>query len=132
MRKIFIDSSAFYALVDSSSKKGEQIELFISQNRPQLMTTDFVFAETLSLVTKRQGKHIGTKLGNMILASKLIKVYYVSEKWQKEAWNIYSKYQDKDFDLIDAISFIFCNKHKIKQVLTLDHHFTQMGYEMVP
>ncbi len=40
--------------------------------------------------------------------------------------------RDKDFDLIDASSFVICKKRAIQCVATLDSHFKQMGFITVP
>ncbi len=128
----FIDSSAFFAWLDASSNEGKKIESLLSNTDHTLVTTNLVFSETISLITKRIGKKAGIRAGQGILASDLIHIYFVDAKWHLEAWKMYLKYRDKDFDLIDATSFILCQRSKIREVLTLDHHFAQMGFKMLP
>ena len=96
------------------------------------ITTNFVFAETLSLVTKRIGKDKGIEMGEKILQSGVVGLAYLDEEIQKEAWKFYKKYKDKDFDFIDATSFVFCQKRGIKEAFTLDRHFAQMGFKIFP
>lgn len=132
MEQCFIDSSAFFALADQSSKSGEKIKSFLLENQLSLLTTNFILAETISLITKRIGKHEALKTGEKILSSHTIGLSYVDEASQKEAWNMFKHYKDKDFDLIDATSFVFCRKQKIKEVITLDYHFAQMGFKVIP
>lgn len=132
MKKLFMDSSAFYALMDKKDKHGMAIEQILKQEDVSLVTTNYIFAETISLVTKRLGKKVAIQVAKMIRASELIQVEHVSEDLQEKAWKFFEKYQDKDFDLIDATSFLVCKAHEIKQVLSLDHHFVQMGFEVLP
>lgn len=130
--KYFFDSSGIFSWADASSPQSKAIGgILKSQNEP-LVTTNLILAETISLVTKRVGKSAGVKLGELLLASRLLHVIFVDEPLQSEAWSLYKKYKDKDFDLIDAVSFTVCQKMGIKGAITLDGHFKQMGMEMVP
>ncbi|EKD42485.1 MAG: nucleic acid-binding protein contains PIN protein [uncultured bacterium] len=128
----FIDSSALFAWMDASSREGKKIESLLGPMDHSLITTNLVFAETISLITKRVSKLAGVQAGQSIFASKLVHLSYLDLKTQQEAWKMYVKYKDKDFDFIDATSFVFCQQNKIKEVLTLDHHFTQMGFKILP
>ena len=131
-REVFLDSSAIFAWSDLASRDGQEVESFIEQGQASLVTTNLIVAETLSLVTKRVGKFKGIEVGEKLENSSIVQVVHLDEKIQKEAWQLYKKYKDKDFDLIDATSFVFCQKRKIHEVLTLDHHFAQMGFKVYP
>ncbi|MDO8520262.1 MAG: PIN domain-containing protein [Deltaproteobacteria bacterium] len=128
----FIDSSAFFAWTDEKSPEGSQIEATLAQTRSPLITSNLVFAETISLITKRIGKFKGRELGEKIRKSRTIQVARITEAEENEAWKMYLRYADKDFDFIDATSFVFCKKNGIKEVFTLDHHFAQMGFKVQP
>ena len=42
------------------------------------------------------------------------------------------RYQGQDFSLADAVSFEVIAGLGIREVLTLDHHFSAAGFVMVP
>ncbi|MBI2981642.1 MAG: type II toxin-antitoxin system VapC family toxin [Deltaproteobacteria bacterium] len=132
MKEIFVDSSALFVWWDHVSERGKQVSSLILQGQFPLVTTSLVFAETISLVTKRLGKFKGIDAGETILTSSVMRLVYLDDSLQREAWQFYKKYKDKDFDFIDATSFVFCKKRGIKEVLTLDHHFSQMGFKIHP
>jgi predicted nucleic acid-binding protein len=131
-KEVFIDSSAIFVMGDRSSEEGEAVEEFLLTRRTPLVTTNFILAETLSLVTKRIGKTKGIEVGEKVISSGIIRLIYLEEALQREAWQFYKKYRDKDFDFIDATSFVYCKQQGIREVLTLDHHFTQMGFTIFP
>lgn len=131
-RQLFFDSSAIFAWADTSSPEGGQIERYIRKERAALVTTNLVMAETLSLVTKRIGKHEGIRLGERLQASRIIRIACVDEKLFQTGWQLYKKYKDKDFDLIDAVSFAICHRDRIHTCITLDRHYTQMGFTVFP
>ncbi len=131
MLEYFFDSSALFAWGDPTGSAGKKIEAFLLERQPSAVTTNLVFAEVISLATKRVGKFKGLTLGEKILSSHFIQLIHIDEPLQKEAWQLYKKYKDKDFDLIDASSFVICKKRGIKEIFTLDHHFSQMGFKIL-
>lgn len=132
MEKIFVDTSAFYAMVNRGEKNHKKIAGFIEKKKNLLVTTNFIFAETLSLITKRLGKNIAIKFGEGLRDSRRIKIFFLSEEYQEEAWNLFFEYRDKDFDYIDATCFTFMKKIGITKALTLDKHYNQMSFIMLP
>lgn len=128
----FIDSSFFFALVDKSNQSHPRVKKLYQQLAPSCLTTNYVFAETLSLITKRLGKHVGVVFAKGIQASRQIELIAVGRRQEQQALEMYKRYQDKDFDYIDAMSFVLCREFAIQRVLTFDHHFIQMGFECLP
>lgn len=132
MSEVFIDSSALFAWSDASCPQNRPIHDYLLREHPPLLTTNVVIAETISLITKRISKRAGIQFAAAVEGSRIIQIIYIDEILTKLALKLYRKYTDKDFDLIDATSFVLCKGRKIKQVLTLDKHFSQMGFEMLP
>lgn len=132
MQGLFLDSSAIYAFVDRNDEMGPRIEQCLKEKKYPLVTTNLVFAESLSLITKRLGKKVGIKTGELLQDSQFLSLLHLDEKILQEGWALYKKYMDKDFDFIDATSFVFCQKNGIKEAITLDQHFAQMGFKVFP
>lgn len=130
--EIFLDSSAIYALTDKDDEAGPSVESFLKERRTPPVMTNLIFAESMSLITKRLGKRAGERTGEILLSSQFVRLVYLDEKIHRDAWTFYKKYRDKDFDFIDATSFVFCQKRGIKEALTLDRHFSQMGFKIYP
>jgi predicted nucleic acid-binding protein len=132
MNEIFIDSSALFAWSDAACPQNRAIHDCLLHEHPPLLTTNIIIAETISLITKRISKHAGIQFVEAVEGSRIIQIICADEALTGIALKLYKKYKDKDFDLIDATSFVVCKERKIKQVLTLDKHFSQMGFEILP
>lgn len=83
-------------------------------------------------MTKRLGKQVGVVFAKGLQSSEQIDIVSAEPKHEKQAFEMYERYQDKDFDYIDALSFVLCKEFSIKKVLTFDRHFTQMGFVCLP
>lgn len=132
MKEYFVDTSFFFIWHDDSACDADEVSELIHQEKPNLITTDIVFIETMSLITKRMGKKQAMDTGKAILSSRSLQIIEVGKVFREQAWNLFTKYKDKTFDLVDSCSFIVCKQRGIRDVFTLDRHFTQMGFIVWP
>lgn len=132
MNAVFIDTSAFYALADKRDPAHKRGAEFIKRNALPLLTTNFVLAETMSLVTKRLGKRAAVKFGAGIWNSRVIELVFLSEEYQKQAWHLFCSQEDKEWDFIDCSCFVVMEKLGLTRAFTFDRHFSQRGLTMAP
>ena len=132
MNRIFIDTSAFYALADKKDPAHRKARKFLEKINIPLVTTDFIFAETMSLITKRLGKNIAIEFGKGIKESSIIDLMFLSVEYQNLAWDLFCSQEDKEWDFIDCTCFIAMEKIGIMTAFSLDRHFAQRGFAMAP
>ena len=132
IKEILVDSSFIFAFISRQDNYHKEAAKLISTNTNPLVITDFCFAELTSLITKRIGKKIAIQIGEKIMASDFMRITYVDEHIKRAAWKLFTKFADKNFDFIDAISFSFCKDNKIDTAFTLDKHFKQIGFKTFP
>lgn len=51
---------------------------------------------------------------------------------KRSHFSIFEKYKDKSYSLTDCLSFIIMEKQGITTALTLDRHFVQAGFQILP
>ena len=51
---------------------------------------------------------------------------------ERRADEILARYDDQEFSLTDALSFAVMERLGIREVFSLDHHFAQFGWLVVP
>jgi len=132
VRLVFADTGAFYALVDRKDPAHDRARRYYEAESGVFLTTDFVFAETMSLVTKRVGKEASVRLGRAILESDRVRIEDPSPEVREAAWQLFSGHLDKDYDLIDCISFALMDARGIGEVFGFDRHFAQRGCRLLP
>lgn len=68
----------------------------------------------------------------LLLASKRIHVTHVQREHVDRAFDLLSRRPDKSYSFVDATSFVVMRSEDIHTVLTLDHHFAQEGFRVLP
>jgi len=134
--KIFIDTAAFIALVDSTDRnhqlaKGCYREIIRSRDR--LISSNFIMCETLNYLRTRISYKIAIEFRESVYKSDILEIIPISMEAEEEAYKIFKKYRDKDFSFTDCTSFALMEREKIKKVFSFDHHFMQYGsFQMIP
>jgi predicted nucleic acid-binding protein len=73
LRLLFADTGAFYALADRRDPAHNRARRFYEDSDALFLTSDFVFAETMSLLTKRLGKRLAVDFGQGIRLEALLR-----------------------------------------------------------
>ena len=97
-----------------------------------LVTTDYVIDETLTTIRFRLGLDAAEAWWLQIDNSSRLQIESIDEARGARARLLFFRYRDKDFSLTDCSSFVLMHELKIRSALTLDHHFRQMGFEVIP
>ena len=130
-----MDTSALIALKNESETKHSVamggFENLLSKNIG-IMTTNFVFAETYTLLRYRVGHKVAVEFGDFVRQSRVIQYVRASEEIENIAWKIAVKYQGKDFSFADCVSFALMEKFGINEAFAFDQHFEQFGFELYP
>ncbi|MBI4617138.1 MAG: PIN domain-containing protein [Planctomycetes bacterium] len=132
MNLLFVDTGAFYALADRRDPAHLRAREFYKSYEGSFVTTDFVFAETMSLLTKRLGKKPAVAFGSGIRLSARFRIEDVPVDIRETGWKIFSGRLDKEHDLIDCISFALMESMELRQAFGFDKHFLQHGLRLLP
>lgn len=67
-------------------------------------------------------------LHKRLAASSRITVVWLSAELYEAGWQLYAARSDKDWGLVDCISFVLMQERGLSEALTADRHFAQAGY----
>ncbi|MBI5190832.1 MAG: type II toxin-antitoxin system VapC family toxin [Nitrospirae bacterium] len=132
MKRIFVDTSGWYALLDGDDPNHSAATAWFKENKYPLITCNHVFSETLTLVKYRLGHEQAETFGGKLRVSRSVLLYRVEAEEEEAAWALFTKYSDKQFSFVDCISFAVMHSLKVKDALAFDKHFRQAGFNMVP
>jgi uncharacterized protein len=140
-RALFIDTWGWVALGHRRDSKHQEVnELYRTlrvQKRP-IYTSDYVLDETITLIFRREVYADALQFITGVLKSadqKFITIERISAERFQEAWKLRQSFQDKPhISFTDLTSMILMQERHIKQILTDDGHFEQVGmkFQRVP
>jgi len=93
---------------------------------------DYVIDETLTLIRMRLGIVAAKAWWTQIEGSSRLRWEWIATARSEKARTLFFRYRDKDYSFTDCTSFVVMHELRLKQVLTGDHHFRQMGFDIMP
>lgn len=132
MRMVFVDTGAWYALMDKGDRHHQNATDFLLNNSLPLLTTNFIFDETITLLRTRHGWNTAKEFGRKLKDSDFASLMAVREEDEERAWEIFLKYNDHDFSYTDCTSFAVMQRMKVDTAFTFDGHFETMKFHVVP
>ena len=97
-----------------------------------LVTTKYVIDETLTTIRMRLGLGAAERWWKQVDGSSRLRTEVIDPGRCDKARAVFFGYRDKDFSFTDCTSFVVMEELRLRQALTLDRHFAQMGYEVLP
>ncbi len=135
MNGLFVDTAGWMACADAADPFPEKARAARDawiERRGSLVTTDYVIDESLTLIRVRLGLQAAEAWWKQVEGSSRVRFEYMDLDRMDKARGIFFRFKDKDFSFTDCASFVVMQELKLKHVLTTDHHFHQMGFQMVP
>lgn len=135
MKSIFVDTSAWVAVTNSSDQYHKKAGVFykkIFKEYQELLTTNLVAAETYILLRLDCGPGTALEWWERIATSFKVKIIYAGPEITGDAIRIIRKFSDQPFSLTDAVSFALMKKMNITEAFTFDVHFTIAGFIKLP
>jgi predicted nucleic acid-binding protein len=132
---IFGDSAGWLAAYDARDKyhaAASQVFQMLIDQPVTFVVTDYVIAETLTLMLGRLGHRKAVAFGEWLMNSQQVRQIRVDLDLWEDAWQLFKKYDDKDFSFVDCASFIVMRREHVVDAFTFDRHFEQMGFRLWP
>ena len=135
MQRVFVDTSAFIALLDPRDDchaQAMRVEQSLASQAAHLVTTNFVLDETYTGLRGKIQHSAILRFRDSVRQSQQLKVIHITETLEDQAWEIFARYGDKDFSFTDCTSFAVMRQLGIATAFAFDEHFEQAGFTRVP
>jgi predicted nucleic acid-binding protein len=86
----------------------------------------------MSLLTKRLDKRTAVRFGRGIRESPNFRIEEPGPEVRQSAWSLFTTQLDKDYDLVDCLSFALMDAFGVREVFGFDRHFAQYGFQLRP
>jgi predicted nucleic acid-binding protein len=126
--KAFIDTLFVVALINQRDQYHKRAaELSASYEGRRFLTTDVVLLE-IGNALARQYREQAVQVIEDFLSSEDVELVRLTPEFFDQAFALYRTHEDKEWGLIDCVSFVVMRQAEIQDALTFDQHFVQAGF----
>ena len=130
---VFVDTSAIYAMLDRSEAEHEAVTAawqYLAAEEAALVTTSYVLVETVALCQRRLGVDAVRQIREALEPA--LEVVWIDEATHEAGVNALLAANSRDLSLVDCISFHTMRHLGLRRAFTLDRHFAERGFEVLP
>jgi predicted nucleic acid-binding protein len=125
---IFVDTSAWFAASVPTDRDYRAATDFLAVASPSdLVTTDYVLDEYLTLLKVRGEGRRTSDLGRKILEERVCQLIWVEKQDVYKAWTYFETYRDKGWSFTDCVSKAAMERLNITEAFAFDEHFREFG-----
>ncbi len=134
MSTLLIDTSALHALHYARDDNHARAAVYFKSlaGRVKPILTEWVFVETMNLTKARLGSLYAINFGRQLKASRAFYYLPLTDQDKEKTWEIFEEYTDKGWSYTDCSLLAVARRLTVPRVFTFDHHFRQMGLEVLP
>ena len=132
IERVFVDTSAWFAYANRRDPDHRAVREVFRRKGLRLVTSNFVFDETVTLCLYRMGHGTASKVGAVLRDNPLVDLVRVTAEDEARAWELFGKRVDKNYSFTDCTSFVLMRRLALDTSLALDDDFAQEGFATVP
>lgn len=129
--EVFLDTSfaiALSSITDQNHLRAVKLANQIETSRNRLVTNQAILLEIGNALSKQRYRAAATQLLESLETDPSVEVVLLTNSLYRLAFNLFKQREDKEWGLVDCISFIVMQDRGITDALTADTHFQQAGF----
>jgi len=129
VNRVFVDTSALYALLVTSDEKHARARATFDSFRVRdaaLVTTSYVLVECYALLGRRIGLDAVAAFREDF--APLLELVWVDRSSHEEGLDLLLDRRRKSLSLVDAVSFVSMRRQAIEEVFAFDPDFEREGF----
>ena len=131
---IFVDTGAWFALRyrrDGMHGRAAATLRRIRKARSDLVTTDYVLAEAVTLLKARGAVDHAIELGEMLRGGEVARLVAVENSHRDRAWALFVRFRNLRVGYVDCTSFAVMQTERVTQAFTFDADFRAAGFSIL-
>jgi uncharacterized protein len=134
---IFVDTGAWFAVAVRNDPDHGGAMQWLRSNHEPLVTTDYILAETATLLRMRdktiRGHRLAIRVATSLLRGEAALLEKVTEEDLERALVVFRTYRDHVFSFVDCTSFVVMERLSVHSAFAFDRHFVEYpGIMRVP
>jgi predicted nucleic acid-binding protein len=138
MSAVLADTGAWIALLSDDDHWHEPVHRRyqeLAATRTRLITTNYVVDETATRLRYGLGPPAALSFRRMLVqasATGRLRIAWIDERLEAEAWRILDQYADVQLSLTDATTAAVARARRVGEVFGLDRDFEALGFTVTP
>ncbi|MEZ4659005.1 MAG: PIN domain-containing protein [Caldilineaceae bacterium] len=132
--EVFLDTAYAIALAnvkDQFHGKAVAVATQLRAHHTKLITTRAVLLEIGNALSGQRFRAAAVQLLDALEADPTVGIVTLTDSLYLQALNLYRARADKEWGLVDCLSFVVMQERKLTSALTTDMHFQQAGFRVL-
>ena len=131
-KRLFLDTAFIQAILNKRDQYYAQaIQLLpLVKKASEVWTTEAILMEVGNALSTFNRQKVANFI-KQCYQTENIRVVNINSELFNQGLNLYESRQDKNWGLVDCISFVVMEQHNLTYALTSDHHFIQAGFQIL-
>jgi predicted nucleic acid-binding protein len=129
MKPVFADTSYYLALVNRVDPRHDLAVNLAENMLGRTFVTEYVLVELGSALSRGSDRLVYLDLLEKLQRDTSTTIIAASEALFRQGVSVFAKRPDKEWSLVDCISFAVMKQRRLTEALTTDRHFTQAGFQ---
>lgn len=132
MERVFVDTGAWFAFANRKDPQHADVGDALRAFSGRIVTSNYVFDETLSLCRYRLGRRAARVVGSVLRDPDEVDLVRLGIADEEAAWKLFRDRGDQRYSFTDCTSFVLMRRLAIPTALALDSDFRAEGFRLLP
>ena len=138
MKHVFVDTGTWIGIAVSRDQTHEVAAAYardLAETKMPLLTTNYILVEAYTRIRYDDGHAKAVTFDALIremVRGRQLAIAWVTAPIHEEAVELFKRYSDQDFSLVDCSSFVVARRRRVREVFGFDRHFATMGFDLRP
>ena len=132
MERAFVDTSAWFAYANRHDPDHTRICSALRTFQGRLITSNFIFDETVTLCLYRLGYQVAARVGEVLLDQAVVDLVRITPEDEQRAWALWLARPDKTYSYTDCTSFVVMRRLGLQRAVAIDIDFQREGFLLLP
>jgi uncharacterized protein len=124
----FADTSFWFALQERRDRRHGDARALVRAGIGHVLVSNHVVGETWTLLRRRAGHLAAVGFIDRLARLPEVEVVHVDVATESEAWRWLRRHDEREYSFVDATSFAFMRRRRIREALAFDGNFNAAGF----
>jgi predicted nucleic acid-binding protein len=130
--RAFVDTSPWFAYANRHDPDHTRIRSVLRTFQGRLITSNFIFDETVTLCLYRLGYQVAARVGEVLLDLAVVDLVRITPEDEQRAWALWRARPDKTYSYTDCTSFVAMRRLALQRAIAIDMDFQREGFVLHP